>query len=232
MNPIIAKALNEGRDLLLEPEAKELCSSYGIPVPKLKIARSIEEAVKAAEEIGLPVVVKVVSKDIVHKSDAGCVIVGVTDLKGVEEAYRKIMENALKFNPRAEIKGVLIEEMVSKGVEVAIGGLRDVEFGPVVMFGLGGIFIEVLRDVTFRVAPLSEADAEEMIREVKGFKLLEGYRGMEPVNLKSIIDIILKVSRMMVENELISQIDLNPVIAHKQGAKVVDARVILSQAKG
>lgn len=232
MNPIIARALNEGRDLLLEPEAKELCSSYGIPVPKLKIARSIEEAVKAAEEIGLPVVVKVVSKDIVHKSDAGCVIVGVTDLKGVEEAYRKIMENALKFNPRAEIKGVLIEEMVSKGVEVAIGGLRDVEFGPVVMFGLGGIFIEVLRDVTFRVAPLSEADAEEMIREVKGFKLLEGYRGMEPVNLKSIIDIILKVSRMIVENELISQIDLNPVIAHKQGAKVVDARVILSQAKG
>lgn len=228
MNPIISKALSEGRAILLEPEAKELCSQYGIPVPISRIVRSVDEAVEAAREIGFPLVVKIVSEDIVHKTDAGCVIIGVSSIEEVEKAYRKVIENALKFNSRAMIRGVLIEEMVPKGVEVAVGGLRDPEFGPAVMFGLGGIFIEVMRDVSFRVAPVSEEEAEEMMREIKGFKLLQGYRGTEPVDLKALVKIIVNASKMMVENEEINQLDLNPIIAFKSGAKAVDARVILS----
>lgn len=228
MNPIISRALSEGRNLLLEPEAKELCSQYGIPIPRSKVVTSVEEAIEAADEIGFPVVVKIVSKDIVHKSDVGCVIIGVNDPEGVKNAYRRVVENALKFNPKAEIKGVLIEEMIPRGVEVAVGGIRDLEFGPAVMFGLGGVFIEVMRDVTFRVAPISELDAEEMIREIRGFKVLQGYRGMEAVDIKSIVKIIVNASRLMIENEEISQLDLNPIIAQREGAKVADARIILT----
>ena len=231
MNPIISKALSEGRSLLLEPEAKELCSQYGIPVPKSKVVASADEAVEAAKEIGLPVVVKIVSKDIIHKSDAGCVIVGINDLEGVKKVYKQVIDNALKFNPKAEIKGVLIEEMLPKGIEVAIGGIRDLEFGPAIMFGLGGVFIEVIRDVTFRVAPISETDAEEMIKEIRGFKILQGYRGTEPVDIKALVKIIVGASKLMTENEEVSQLDLNPVIAKRQGAKAVDARIILSPTR-
>ncbi len=227
MNPIISKALSEGRSMLLEPEAKELCSQYGIPVPEFKVAKSVNEAIRAAREIGFPVVVKIVSKDIIHKSDVGCVVVGVYSPEEVERAYERVISNALRHNPRAEIKGVLIEEMLPKGVEVAVGGIRDLEFGPAIMFGLGGIFIEVLRDVTFRVAPVSEAEAEEMIREIKGFKILQGYRGLEAVSIEALIKIIVGASKLMVENEEISQLDLNPIIAWSQGAKAADARIIL-----
>lgn len=227
MNPIISKALSEGRSMLLEPEAKELCSQYGIPVPEFKVAKSVNEAIRAAREIGFPVVVKIVSKDIIHKSDVGCVVVGVYSPEEVERAYERVISNALRHNPRAEIKGVLIEEMLPKGVEVAVGGIRDLEFGPAIMFGLGGIFIEVLRDVTFRVAPVSEAEAKEMIREIKGFKILQGYRGLEAVSIEALIKIIVGASKLMVENEEISQLDLNPIIAWSQGAKAADARIIL-----
>ena len=231
MNPIISRALSEGRTVLLEPEAKELCSQYEIPVPRSRLAKSLDEAIKAAQEIGFPVVVKIVSEDILHKSDAGCVVVGVSDVKELEVAYEKVVSNALRFNPRASIRGVLVEEMVPKGVEVAVGGLRDPELGPAVMFGLGGVFIEVLRDVSFRVAPVSEEEAEEMMREIRGFKILQGYRGSEAVDLKALVKIIVNASKMMAENEEISQLDLNPIIASKHGAKAVDARVILSSLK-
>jgi len=231
LNPIISKALSEGRTVLLEPEAKKLCSHYGIPVPKSRLVKSLDEAIKATQEIGFPVVVKIVSEDILHKSDAGCVVVGVSDAEELKAAYERVVGNALKFNPRASIRGVLIEEMVPKGVEVAVGGLRDPEFGPAVMFGLGGIFIEVMRDVSFRIAPVSEEEAEEMMKEIRGFKMLQGYRGSEAVDLKALAKIIVSASKMMAENEEISQLDLNPIIASRQGAKAVDARVILSQPK-
>ena len=231
MNPVIDRALSEGRTVLLEPEAKELCTQYGIPVPRSRLAKSLEEAVKAAQEIGFPVVIKIVSEDILHKSDAGCVIVGVGDVRELEVAYERVVNNALRFNPRASIRGALVEEMVPKGVEVAVGGLRDPEFGPAVMFGLGGVFIEVMRDVSFRVAPVSEEEAEEMMREIRGFKILQGYRGSEAVDLGALVKIIVGASKMMVENEEISQLDLNPIIASRHGAKAVDARVILSPPK-
>ncbi|RLI33358.1 acetyl-CoA synthetase, partial [Candidatus Bathyarchaeota archaeon] len=137
---------------------------------------NLEEAVRASEEIGFPVVVKIISRDIIHKSDAGCVKLNVENPEAVREAYKQVTENALKFYSKAKIEGVLVEEMLPRGIEVAVGGIKDVEFGPTVMFGLGGVFIEVLKDMSFRVAPISEDEAREMIREVKGFKLLQGYR--------------------------------------------------------
>jgi acetyl-CoA synthetase (ADP-forming) len=231
LNPIIGRALSEGRTTLLEPEAKELCSQYGIPVPRSRLVKSLDEAVKATQEIGFPVVVKIVSEDIPHKSDAGCVVVGVSDAEGLKAAYKRVVDNALKFNPSASIRGVLVEEVVPKGVEVAVGGLRDPEFGPAVMFGLGGIFIEVMKDVSFRVAPVSEEEAKEMMMEIRGFKILQGYRGSEAVDLEALVKIIVSASKMIVENEEISQLDLNPIIASRQGAKAVDARVILSPPK-
>lgn len=227
MNPIIDKALKEGRSVLLETEAKDLCASYGLPVPKYKVASTPEEAIKAAKEMGFPVVMKVLSKDIIHKSDAGCVMLGISNEEEVEKAFKNIINNAINFNPNAEIKGVLIEEMLPRGLEVVVGAMRDPEFGPTVMFGLGGIFIEVIRDVTFRVAPVTRDEAEEMIKEIKGYKILEGYRGRERADIETILKIILGVSNLIVDNDEISQLDLNPIIVWRKGGKVADAKIIL-----
>ncbi|MEM2168607.1 MAG: acetate--CoA ligase family protein [Candidatus Bathyarchaeia archaeon] len=228
MNPIIEKALNEGRFILLETEAKDLCASYGLPVPKYRVALTPEEAVKAAKEIGFPVAMKILSKDIIHKSDAGCVMLGISDDEGVKKAFKLIMENAVKFNPNAKIGGVLVEEMLPSGVEVVVGAIRDPEFGPTIMFGLGGVFIEVMRDVTFRVAPITRSEAEEMIKEIKGYKILEGYRGREPADIEVILEIILGVSKLVVENDEVSQLDLNPIIVWRKGGKAADAKIILA----
>ncbi|MEM2868267.1 MAG: acetate--CoA ligase family protein [Candidatus Bathyarchaeia archaeon] len=229
MNPIIRQVLCEGRLVLFESEAKDLCAQYNIPVPNYRVALTPEEAIKTAREIGYPIAMKILSKDIIHKSDAGCVVLGVSNDEDVEKAFRLIVNNAVKFNPNAEIKGVLIEEMLPKGIEVAIGAIRDAEFGPTIMFGLGGVFIEVMRDVTFRVAPITRSEAEEMIKDIKGYKILEGYRGQEPADIESILKMILGVSRLIVENDEISQLDLNPVIVWKKGGKVADAKIMLSQ---
>lgn len=227
MNSIISQALNEGRTFLLEPEAKKLCSLYGLPVPKYKMVLDVDEALKAAEEIGFPLALKIVSSDILHKSDVGGVVLNVTDREAVEKAYRRIMESVQRFNPKALIKGVMVEEMLPKGLEVAVGALLDAEFGPAIMFGLGGIFIELLRDFTFRVAPITLNEARKMMREVKGYKLLEGYRGSEPADVEAIAEIISKVSNLMVENGEIQQLDLNPIIVWRKGAKIADAKIIL-----
>ncbi|MEM3550370.1 MAG: acetate--CoA ligase family protein [Candidatus Bathyarchaeia archaeon] len=227
MNSIISQALNEGRTFLLEPEAKKLCSLYGLPVPKYKMVLNVDEALKAAEEIGFPLALKIVSSDILHKSDVGGVILNVTDREAVEKAYKRIMESVRRLNPKALIKGVMVEEMLPKGLEVAVGALLDAEFGPAIMFGLGGIFIELLRDFTFRVAPITLNEARKMMREVKGYKLLEGYRGSEPADVEAIAEIISKVSNLMVENGEIQQLDLNPIIVWRKGAKIADAKIIL-----
>ncbi len=227
MKPIISQALNEGRSFLLEPEAKELCSLYGLPVPKYKMVSNLDEALKAAEEIGFPIAVKIVSSDILHKSDVGGVVLNVTDREAVEKAYRIVMESVHRFNPKAVIKGVMVEEMLPKGIEVAVGALLDPEFGPAIMFGLGGIFIELLRDFTFRVAPITLNEAKKMMREVKGYKLLEGYRGSEPADVEAIANIISKVSKLVLENGEIQQLDLNPIIVWREGAKIADAKIIL-----
>lgn len=228
MNPIIRRVLGENRNSLLESEAKELCTYYGLPVPRYKMATTTEEALKGAKEIGYPLVMKVLSKDIVHKSDAGCVFLGIKSDEEIENAFNIIMANALQAYPNAEIKGVILEEMLPKGIELAVGAIRDPEFGPTVMFGLGGIFIEVMNDVTFRVAPITKDEAKKMMKEVKGYRLLEGYRGQEPADTEAIAEIIAKVSQLITENEEINQLDLNPIITWKKGAKIADAKILLS----
>ncbi len=224
---IIEKALSEGRKHLMEHEAKAICAHYGIPVTKIAVARDEEEAVAKAREIGYPVVLKIVSPDILHKTDVGGVVLDLKSDDEVRQAYRKIMENVRKHKPDARIVGVLVQEMAPQSTEVIVGGIRDPQFGPALMFGLGGIFVEVLKDVTFRIAPVSKEEAMEMIREIKAYPILEGYRGAPKADFETLTNIITAASRLMMENERIDQLDLNPIMVYEKGAKVVDARIIL-----
>ncbi len=226
---IILNALKEERRKLLEHEALEIIKAYGAPIADAGLAKTPEEAGELAEKMGFPVVLKIVSPDISHKSDVGGVIVGVNSKEEAIEAAKKIIENVSKNVPNARITGILVQKMAKKGLEIIVGGLRDNIFGPVVMFGLGGIFVEVLKDVSFRVAPISYEDAYEMMKEIKSAKLLEGYRGQPPVDRKAIADIIIAVAKLLEENPEVDSVDLNPVIAYPDGAVVVDARVILKQ---
>ncbi len=224
---IISRALSEGRNFLLEPEAKLLCAYYGIPVTKFKIARNLDEAKRFASEIGYPVVLKIVSPDVLHKTDVGAVIVNIKNEEELVRAYNTIMENVKKHKPNARIIGMIVQEFVPQSLEVIVGVSKDPQFGHAIMFGLGGIFVEVLKDVTFRILPITDKEAREMLREVKGYPLLKGYRGREPLDEDAIVDIMIKVSKMIEENPMISQLDLNPIIVYTKGAKVVDARIIL-----
>jgi acyl-CoA synthetase (NDP forming) len=226
---IINKALKEGRTKLLEHEALYLVKYYGAEIAEAELAHTPEEAARIADKIGYPVVVKIVSPDISHKSDVGGVIVGLKTPGEVMEAASKIIENVRRNAPGARITGLLVQKMAPKGLEVIVGGLRDNIFGPVVMFGLGGIFVEVLKDVSFRIAPITEEDALEMMGEIKSARLLDGYRGQPPVDKKAIAKIILAVAKLLEENPQVNSIDLNPVIAYEKGAVVADARVILSK---
>jgi acetyl-CoA synthetase (ADP-forming) len=179
--------------------------------------------------VGYPVVLKVVSPDISHKSDVGGVILGVRSAEEVRSSYRRILENVKAGAPGSRIHGVLVQRMAKPDLEVIVGGIRDPVFGPVVMFGLGGVFVEVLKDVSFRIAPLSDADVDDMVREVRGYRILEGFRGSPPRDLDALKRVILGVSRMMVEVGEIAELDLNPVILYPrgEGALIVDARIIL-----
>jgi len=227
---IVLKALEEGRLKLLEHEAMKLLEAYGIPVAPYGLAKSEDEAVRIAENIGYPVVLKVVSPDISHKSDVGGVIVGISSSDGVKEAFKKIVENVKEKAPNARVEGILVQKMAEPGyLEVIVGATRDSVFGPVIMFGLGGVFVEVLKDVSFRVAPLSPSDVDEMIREIRGYRVLEGYRGMGPRDIDAIKSIILATAKIMEELPQIQDIDLNPIMLYEKGkgAIVVDARIIL-----
>lgn len=221
------KAINENRSKLLEHEAYGLVKAYGIPVPEVGLAKTPEEAGDIAEKIGYPVVLKIVSPDITHKSDVGGVIVELIDKKSVIEGASKIFENVSRRAPSARIAGILVQKMVPYGLEVIVGGLRDNVFGAVVMFGLGGIFVEVLKDVSFRIAPVNYSDALEMINEIKSHKILEGYRNQPQVSKNALVDIIVGVSRLLIENPEIESIDLNPIMAFPDKAIVADARVIV-----
>jgi acetyl-CoA synthetase (ADP-forming) len=227
ISQIFNKAVKEGRKYLLETEAKTVCMEYGIPVTKFKLAKNEAEAVKFAEEIGYPVVLKIVSPDIIHKSDVGGVIVNLKDAKDVRNAYKQILENVRKHRAKAKIVGVLIQEMAPSSTEVIVGAIKDPQFGPALMFGLGGIFVEVLKDVTFRVAPIMEDEAREMIAEVKAYQLLKGYRNTPPADIDAIVKILLNTSRLVMEHQEIKELDLNPIMVYEKGAKTVDARIIL-----
>jgi acyl-CoA synthetase (NDP forming) len=224
---IISQARKEDRKTLLETEAKTICTEYCIPVTRFKLAKNDREASEFAEELGFPVVLKIVSPDIIHKSDAGGVMVNLKDKVEVQAAYGKILENANKYKAAAKITGVLVQEMAPQSTEVIVGAIKDSQFGQTLMFGLGGIFVELLKDVTFRVAPITQEDAQEMVTEVKAYPLLKGYRNTPPADINAIINILLNTSKLVMDNPEIKELDLNPIMAYEKGAKTVDARIIL-----
>jgi acetyl-CoA synthetase (ADP-forming) len=219
--------MKTGRRVLLESEAKAICLEYGIPVTKFMLALNENEAVKFAGLIGYPVVLKIVSPDIIHKSDAGGVMVNLKNPNEVLEAYEKIVENGKKYNSNANIVGILVQEMAPQSTEVIVGAIKDPQFGQTIMFGLGGIWVEILKDVSFRIAPLSLEDARQMIIELRAYPLLKGYRNTPPADIDALISILCNTSRLVMENPEIKELDLNPVMAYQKGAKTVDARIIL-----
>ncbi len=229
---VIKKARSEGRSLLTEIEAKELLKQAGVNVVDTKLATSREEAISISQQLGFPVALKIASADVVHKSDAGGVKLGLKTATQAGKAYDDIMKAIKKQYPEAKIEGVSVQKMARPGVEVIIGMSKDAQFGPVLMFGLGGILVEILKDVSFRIVPLVRRDAREMVREIKGYPLLEGYRGQEPVDVANLEELILKVSDFVEQHPEVAELDLNPVIAYSDGAVAVDARVILEDIAG
>jgi acetate---CoA ligase (ADP-forming) subunit beta len=224
---IVSTAKKEGRTLLTEIEAKNLLKQAGISVVDTRLATSEDEAVSISREMGFPVVIKIASHDVVHKTDAGGVKLGLKTSAQVAKAYEDIMKSVRAKYPQAKIQGVSVQKMARPGVEVIIGMSKDAQFGPVLMFGLGGVWVEVLKDVSFRIVPLERRDAREMIQEIKGKPLLEGYRGQEAVDIANLEELILKVSAFVEQHAEIKELDLNPVFAYKDGATAVDARIIL-----
>ena len=229
-HPVLEEAARRGAPRLLDHEVFKVLEDYGVPVPPYRLARSPEEAVKAAEEIGYPVVLKIVSPQVVHKSDVGGVRIGLGSPEEVEKAYREILENVRERVPGAEVVGVLVQKMAPPGaVEVVVGGVRDPVFGPSIMFGLGGVFVELFQDVSFRVAPFDREEALEMMKEVKAYRLLTGYRGKPPRDLDALADIVMKAQAIMAENPWVKEMDMNPVMSYPSGALVVDARILLGE---
>jgi acetate---CoA ligase (ADP-forming) len=229
---IIATARAAGRKALTEPEAKDLFACYGLPVTKSSLAKTEDEAAAIAKEIGFPIVLKIVSPDILHKSDAGGVRVNLKDTEAVRMAFRAILENAKKYKEDAEIHGVLVCEMAPLGSEVICGSVNDPTFGPTVMFGLGGVFVEVLKDVTFRVAPISIDCAMGMQQEIKGYPMLKGVRGEKRRDQEALALVISRLSQLVADlDDEIAETDANPILLYEEGkgCRVVDARVILKQ---
>ncbi|MBN2207227.1 MAG: acetate--CoA ligase family protein [Candidatus Aminicenantes bacterium] len=229
---VIGKARAEGREALNEVEAKAVFEAYGLPVTKTALARSEDEAAALARKTGFPVVLKIVSPDILHKSDAGGVKVDIKDEAGVRTAYKAIMAAAKAYKADAKIEGVAVQEMAPAGVEVILGSVNDPSFGPTIMFGLGGIFVEVLKDVTFRVAPVTAAQAERMLDEIQAAPILRGARGEKPRDRKALAAVLASYSAMIrdLEDE-VGESDANPVLVYEdgRGLKIVDARIILKK---
>ena len=229
---VIKKAREDGRDSLTEIEAKEVFTAYGLPTTITKLAKSEEDAVLLANEIGYPIVMKIVSPEILHKSDAGGVKVNIKDDVSCREAYITILKNAKAYKSDANIHGVAIQEMAPWGTEVILGSINDATFGPTMMFGLGGIFVEVLKDVTFRVAPVSKKSALRMIEEIRGAPIFKGVRGEEPRDRIVLAETISRYAHMIVDlRDEVSEFDANPVLVYQEGKglKVVDARIILKK---
>jgi acyl-CoA synthetase (NDP forming) len=224
---IINKARKEGRTILSEVEAKQLLAKARIPVVEARLAATRQEAVSVAKELGYPVALKVVSPQITHKTDVGGVKLGLGTAKEVRTAFDEILKAARRAEPDAIIDGVSVQRMAEPGIEVIVGMTTDAQFGPVLMFGLGGVLVEVLKDVAFRVVPITGRDARQMVRDIQAFPLLQGYRGQEPADLKALERLLLKLSKFIERQPDIAELDLNPVFAYPKGAVAVDARVVL-----
>lgn len=229
-HPIVESARRQGRTLLTETEAKQILQDIGIATALGQLVTSEDEAVRAATELGFPVVLKVSSYEITHKSDVGGVALRLQGADAVRQAYQRIYQDVAAKAPGASIDGITVQRMADPGVEVIVGMSKDSTFGPVLMFGMGGVLVEILKDVAFRIVPLSQRDAEDMLHEIKGFPLLQGYRGTPAASLQALTHILLTLSDFVVQTPAVKEIDLNPVYAYADGALAVDARMILETA--
>jgi acetyl coenzyme A synthetase (ADP forming)-like protein len=226
---IIDSARSEGRITLGDVETREILRAYGIAVPRSKVASTADEAVAQAEEIGFPVAMKIVSPDILHKTDVGGVKLNLQSPADVRDAFDLMMYRATKYMPEARILGVQIQEMVRGRREAIIGMSSDPQFGPMIMFGLGGVYVEAMKDVSFRIAPVSREEAEEMVREIRSYPLLAGIRGEPPADIEAIVDAILRVSQLSLDFPDIVELDINPLLVGEKGkgAVAVDSRIVL-----
>src|SRR5438093_789425 len=217
----------EKRTSLTAPEGKLVCDAYGIPVPKEGVAKSAAEAAKLATGMGFPVVMKIVSPDILHKTEAGGVVVGVKTATEAEKTYETILANARKYKADAKIEGIQVQQMLGGGTEVIVGSITDGSFGKLVAFGLGGVLVEVLKDITFRLAPATKNDALSMLDGIQAHDMLKGVRGGDPVSRDALADIIIKVSQLVSDFPEIVELDLNPVFATKKDAIAADVRIVV-----
>jgi len=224
---IIENVLTYERKTLLPDEAMDVIKASGISTPDYALAKTAKEALTAAKSMGFPVVLKIVSPDILHKSDVGGVIVGVEDEKEIGRNYDDIMNSLIKKVPDADIMGILVEKQMPKTTEVIVGGIRDEQFGATVMFGLGGIFVELFKDVAFRIAPVTEKEALEMIMEIKGYSILNGYRGSERLDIQQLARTVVTVSELISDIDEIKEVELNPLFVYTEGVTAVDARIII-----
>jgi acetyl-CoA synthetase (ADP-forming) len=223
-------ATSEGRTVLQEDAATEVCRSYGIPTPESGFAPDGQAAVVVAERLGYPVVIKLISPQVSHKSDVGGVRLNVRSAAEAREACEAIVKSVKGYVPQAEIRGFWVAKMVGKGVETIVGLKRDPVFGPVAMFGVGGVFVEIYRDVSFGVCPLREDDIEDMLAAIQGRRLLEGFRGMPQANIEALKKILRAVCQLGMENPEIESVDFNPVWADPESALALDARIIIQRA--
>jgi acetyl coenzyme A synthetase (ADP forming)-like protein len=219
-----------GRTALTAPEGKVVCDAYGIPLPKEAVAHSAREAAKLADNMGYPVVLKIVSPDILHKTEAGGVLVGLKDADEISRGYETILTNAKKYNARAKIEGVQVQQMLTGGQEVIVGAVSDPSFGKLVAFGLGGVLVEVLKDITFRLAPTTKEDALSMLDGIQAAEMLKGIRGSAPVNRNSLAELIQKVGDLVSDFPEIVEMDLNPVFARAEGVTAADVRIVVDFA--
>ncbi|MEM0298584.1 MAG: acetate--CoA ligase family protein [Thermoplasmata archaeon] len=226
---ILDKIKNEGRNYVTEVEAKEILAAYKIPVAKTLLAKNKDEAIQLSKNLKYPLVAKIVSPQIIHKSDVGGVVLNIKNEIELEQAYDKIMNNVKKNVSNAEILGIALQEMAPQGVESIIGSTKDIQFGPTVMFGLGGIFVEIMKDVSFRIAPFSKSTAIDMINELNGKSILYGVRGEKPKDIESLSDAISRISQLVTEFPEIKELDANPTLVYENGICVVDARIILEK---
>jgi acetyltransferase len=226
---LVAAASKQGRASLLEPEACEVCGRYGIRVPPFRLADSADGALRAANEIGYPVAVKVVSEEILHKTEVGGVMLGIGSDGALREAHAKLVENMAKAAFRVTNLRILIQKMMPAATELVLGALRDESFGPIVMFGLGGIYTEALKLVGFRLSPLGVEEAKELIRQTLPSALLGGVRGRAAMNLDSVADTLVSLGRLLEEQPQIAEVDLNPTLPYPDGCMAVDARIVLSK---
>ncbi len=226
---VIAQARKQGRAILTEVEAKQLLADAGVPVVEAQLASSRDAAIALASKLDSPVALKIVSPQISHKSDVGGVKLDLRTAEEVGEAYDAIVAAARRAEPDAAIDGVSVQPMAKPGIEIIMGMTMDAQFGPVLMFGLGGVLVEVLKDVAFRVVPITARDAQQMVRDIQGFPVLEGYRGQEPADLPALEELLLKLSQFVEAHPDVAELDLNPVFAYPQGAVAVDARIVLAE---